>query len=67
MELPDYCQCEAAVQNGVANPLQKFIYENEPAGLEDEAQFRKELSELVEFVLNGREIDDGAYNVPDAD
>lgn len=37
--LPDWMECEAKVQAGTANALERFIYENEPAG-NSAAEFR---------------------------
>jgi hypothetical protein len=53
MELPTWEECEIAVRDGVSNPLQEFIYENEPAGDQDEHQFRHELGRLVAYLMGG--------------
>jgi len=34
------------------NPLEKFIYHNEPAGGAEEEAFRKQLAELIEYLLS---------------
>lgn len=48
LALPTYDECRVAVHGGFANPLQNFVYNNEPGvGVED---FRATMAELIEFV-----------------
>lgn len=51
MKLPEWIDCEEAAKAGTATALQKFIYENEPAGREQEGKFRKGLRLLIEEVM----------------
>jgi hypothetical protein len=45
-DLPDYETCAKAVQNNVANPIEYFIYNNEPAGV-DAVKFREQLKDAL--------------------
>lgn len=45
-DLPDWHECAKAVYAETPTALQKFIYENEPHGMQHE-HFRKELLELI--------------------
>lgn len=51
--LPHWKTAQDRVQAGLATPLDEFIYNWEPAGLGDTAQFRRGLENLVECVQNG--------------
>lgn len=48
IELPDWY----AIRIDEANPLERFIYENEPAGKEEESAFRDGLREALEWVVD---------------
>lgn len=41
---------EAVLYGSELNPLERFIYENEPAGKSD-TKFRKELREMLNYVV----------------
>jgi hypothetical protein len=45
--LPSFNACEAAVQAGTATLLQRFIFDNEPAGSVAESEFRAGLAALL--------------------
>jgi hypothetical protein len=49
IEVPTWEQAKEAVERGDANPLELFVYHNEPAGREDE-EFRKQLNAMIGFV-----------------
>jgi len=50
--LPRYDEIRRKQENGFElDPLEKFIYENEPAGEKAEKEFRQELKKLVEFLI----------------
>jgi hypothetical protein len=58
VSLPTYEECEVAVQNGSASALQRFIYENEPAGIEDQKwrrELRAALNEIATKLTGGQE------------
>lgn len=46
LALPDWMECDAKVQAGTANALERFIYENEPAG-DSDAEFRAGLLAIL--------------------
>lgn len=45
--LPSYEECEAVIENGTATALHKFIQANEPAGIEEENEFREGLAAML--------------------
>lgn len=45
LALPDWMECDAKVQAGIANALERFVYANEPAG-DSAAEFRRIDAEL---------------------
>lgn len=55
MNIPTWKDAEIAVNEGGANPLEKFVFHNEPAGECDEA-FRRQLESLICFVQSESEI-----------
>jgi len=48
IELPSWVECSRKYGRGKANPLELFIYHNEPAGLDDIA-FREQLTDLIRW------------------
>lgn len=48
--IPTWCEACAAVEEGSATPLEVFIEEWEPAGDEEEAAFRRQLQNLVDYL-----------------
>lgn len=46
MSLPTFEQCEEAVKRGDATALQRFIHDNEPAGVKD-VEWRLSLIEVI--------------------
>ena len=59
MKLPTWLEANRNVANKTANPIDVFINNNEPAGLESEEKFREELEKMLEYVrlLTPREPD----------
>lgn len=52
MKLPTWEECQAAEIKGNANPLEAFIYHNEPAGTLSEVEhFRTQLKAVMEFAV----------------
>ncbi|MBX4188427.1 MAG: hypothetical protein KW793_04860 [Candidatus Doudnabacteria bacterium] len=49
--LPSWDKCDEHKKKGKATPLEIFICNNEPAGIENSEQFRKELAAVIEYVL----------------
>jgi hypothetical protein len=49
IEVPTWERAKEAVDRGDANPLELFVYHNEPAGRVDEG-FRKQLNAVIGFV-----------------
>lgn len=49
--LPKWEECDAAIKAGTATALQRFIHENEPAGNEEEAKFREQLTAALREIL----------------
>jgi hypothetical protein len=49
-ELPTWDECEAAIKAETATPLQEFICNNEPAGENDEQEWRKGLAAALTAV-----------------
>jgi len=45
--LPTHEECAEKVEQKKANALEKFIHENEPAGIEESDKFRSELTDLI--------------------
>ncbi len=50
MKLPTWLEANRNVANKTANPIDVFINNNEPAGLESEEKFREELEKMLEYV-----------------
>ncbi len=46
-KIPQWGECYKAVQEGIATALQVFIYNNEPAGGEQDKEFREQLQALI--------------------
>jgi len=57
IRIPSWEEAERAVEGGNPTPLDVFIYENEPAGKNDEL-FREQLDDLVVYLcgLNHRKV-----------
>lgn len=51
MIIPTWRQCKRRVEHGEENALERFIYDNEPAGAKDEARFRHDLQQAIDYVL----------------
>lgn len=49
MNLPTFNEAKDNVTLGLANPLEKFIYDNEPLETRDAAIWRQELVELLKW------------------
>lgn len=60
--LPSHEECGEAVSSDLATPLHQFIYDNEPAGKEDEKAFRiglvNMLNDHAKKVINTPEVND---------
>jgi len=52
--LPSWDLADARVHNGTANPLEWFLYSNEPAGLPEELRFREELTAALEWYAQNK-------------
>lgn len=50
-KLPSWEESQKAIKEGMATPLHRFVFNNEPAGKAEEKQFRDELKELIEYIL----------------
>jgi hypothetical protein len=59
VDIPVFEDAYTRFKNDEANPLDIFIVENEPAGLEATAKFRAELADLISFI----EIGTGLYYI----
>lgn len=58
IELPEYDEVAKKVKQvgeDELNPLEKFIHDNEPAGIEDETRVRKELQTMLDWVIENSE------------
>jgi len=55
IELPSWDDCDWKETMGTATPLHIFIRNNEPVNEDQVKQFRKELKEMLEWVLNDYE------------
>lgn len=53
IQIPTY---EEAKEKAHPTPLDIFVLNNEPAGVEDEMKFRKELQDLIEWVATTIEL-----------
>ena len=51
MKLPNFSDALLAVDEGVATPLDHFVYENEPAG-KPEKQWRERLETLLDWAVD---------------
>ena len=51
-ELPEWQECEKGVISGEANPLEIFIYDQEPVG-RAETIFREGLLKLIDWIQKG--------------
>lgn len=51
MKLPTYDEAADARDRGQMNPLEKFIYENEPAGKGSDLRFRNQLRAAIDFAF----------------
>ena len=49
-QLPNWEECKQKIESEETNPIERFIFNNEPAGNEAEKTFRHELSELIFYV-----------------
>lgn len=47
IKIPTWAEAAEAVRHGQATALDRFIYNNEPAGNDDESKFRDEVAELA--------------------
>lgn len=56
MNLPTWTECSHTVDHGdrQLNPLEQFVFDNEPAGHEQEALFREQLQAALDFVTAPR-------------
>lgn len=52
--LPTWEDCVKAVENKTADDIERFIYENEPAGRKEENRFRRELCACLNAWVNRR-------------
>lgn len=50
MKIPTWLEANEAVETGKYTPLDIFVLNNEPAGEEDEKQFRDELQSMIDYV-----------------
>ncbi len=46
-ELPQWDECREAIKSGGATALHTFIFDQEPAGVEDENRFRLQLLAVI--------------------
>ena len=53
MKLPSWAECKEAVDNSSASPIQEFIYEQEPAGINESLTFRILLGEILNHFCEG--------------
>jgi hypothetical protein len=54
MKLPSWAECFVAVYNNSASPIQEFIYEQEPAGVEEAKNFRVLLPKMINYFWGQR-------------
>lgn len=51
LHLPEWSTVSQELSDGAPlNPLERFIYENEPAELGQADEFRRQLSDMIEWV-----------------
>ena len=50
MKIPTWQEAKEAIESGSCTPLDVFVFDNEPAGDEDEKKFRLELQAAIDFV-----------------
>lgn len=58
MKVPSWLECSTKIDDGIAvTPLEKFVFNNEPAGTRHEALFRKQLQDVLDYAEaeSGRE------------
>jgi len=55
MKLPTFEESNVEVNNKSANALERFIYDNEPAGLMDSATFRNGLVDVLNATMEDAE------------
>lgn len=49
--LPKFDECAALLEKDLKlTPLERFVYDNEPTGREEERKFREGLSALIRYV-----------------
>jgi hypothetical protein len=51
MTLPSYEQCEHAFREDEDTPLERFIYDYEPAGLEESKEWRVKLYAAINYLI----------------
>jgi hypothetical protein len=51
MKIPTYDESMKRCGTLKETPVERFIYENEPAGEDASKEFREQLQELVDFLL----------------
>ena len=50
-ELRTWEDCAARIASGTANPLDRFVFENELGGIISARKFRQELAESLEWLF----------------
>lgn len=50
IDIPTWLEANDAVQNETATPIDWFVYNNEPAGVEETKTFRAELALMIGYV-----------------
>ena len=50
LEIPDYV--DISDNESDRNPLEEFIYHNEPSGVKEEHEFREQLTNMLEWVTD---------------
>ena len=65
MKLPTWLEANRNVANKTANPIDVFIDNNEPTGLESEEKFREELEAMLEYVRLLTQLAPDKWESPD--
>ena len=52
IKIPLWVDCEKKIQEGIATPLEKFVYDQEPMGKHSEKTFREGLAKVIEYFLS---------------
>ena len=51
VEIPSYLQAETAYADGKATPLDTFVSNHEPVGIEEEEKFKSNLQSMLDYIF----------------